>query len=51
MLVEKGFSQQPRIDLGETFTPVHRLNTVRAILAIATQNKWEGYHMDVSQHS
>ena len=32
-LVAKGFSQQPRIDFGETFAPVARLDTVRAVLA------------------
>lgn len=46
-LVEKGFSQQPGIDFGENFAPVARLDTMRAILAIATQNKWKVYQIDV----
>ena len=46
-LVEKGFSQQLGIDFGETFSPVARLDTVRAVLATKTQNKWKLYQMDV----
>jgi len=42
-LVAKGFSQQPRIDFGETFAPVARLGTIRAVLATTTQNKWKVY--------
>ena len=38
-LVEKGFSQQPRIDFGETFALVAILDTVRAVLATTAQNK------------
>ena len=46
-LVARGFSQQPGIDYGETFAPVARLDTVRFVLAIAAQNKWPIYQMDV----
>jgi hypothetical protein len=46
-LVAKGFSQQPGIDYGETFSPVARLDTIRTILATATQNKWKVYQLDV----
>jgi hypothetical protein len=46
-LVAKGFSQQPDIDYGEKFSPVARLDTVRTLLAIATQHKWKVYQMDV----
>ena len=46
-LVAKGFSQQHGIDYGETFAPVARLDTVRFVLAIAAQNKWPIYQMDV----
>jgi len=38
-LVSKGFSQQPRIDYGETFAPVERIDNVRFLLAIETQKK------------
>ena len=46
-LVAKGFSQQPGIDFGETFSPVARLDTVRAVIATTAQNKWKVYQMDV----
>lgn len=46
-LVAKGYSQQPGIDYNETFAPVARMDTVRTILAIAAQNKWAVYQMDV----
>ena len=46
-MVSKGFVQQPGIDYGETFSLVARLHTVRTILAVATQNKWLVYQMDV----
>jgi len=45
--VEKGFSQQPRVDYGETFAPVARLDTIKVVLAITTQNRWKFYQMDV----
>jgi hypothetical protein len=38
-LVSKGFSQQPGIDYGETFSLVERLHTVRTLLAIVAQHK------------
>jgi hypothetical protein len=40
-LVEKGFAQQPGVDYGETFAPVARLDIVRVVLAIASQNMWK----------
>ena len=42
-LIARGFSQQLDIDYDETFSPVERLDTVRFVLAIATQNKWPIY--------
>jgi hypothetical protein len=46
-LVAKGFVQWPRIDFDEVFAPVARLNSVRLLLAVAAQFKWEVHHMDV----
>ena len=46
-LVARGFSQQCGIDYGETFSPVARLDTIRFVLTIATQNKWLIYQMEV----
>lgn len=38
-LVAKGFVQQPGLDYNEIFAPVERLDTIRMVLSIATQNK------------
>ena len=46
-LVARGFTQQPNIDFNETFAPVAHMDTVRTVLAIAAQNKWPFYQMDV----
>lgn len=46
-LVAKGFSQEYGVDYLETFAPVSRHDTIRAILALAAQMKWRLYQMDV----
>ncbi|KAK4381284.1 Retrovirus-related Pol polyprotein from transposon RE1 [Sesamum angolense] len=46
-LVAKGYSQLPGIDYTETFAPVTRLDTIRALIAIAANKKWKIYQMDV----
>eukprot|EP00253_Pinus_taeda_P020850 PITA_20850 len=46
-LVVKGYKQQYGRDYEETFAPVARMETVRAVMSIATQNKWKIYQMDV----
>ena len=46
-LVAKGFAQEYGVDYNETFAPIARLDTVRMVLAIAAQNKWMVYQMDV----
>jgi len=47
MLILKGFSQWPHIEYGETFAPVSRLDTIRVVKSIASQNKWLVYQVDV----
>ena len=46
-IVARGFTQQSSIDFNENFAPVARMDTVRIVLAIAAQNKWHVYQMDV----
>jgi len=46
-LVEKGFAQKHGVDYDETFSPVARMGTIRAVLAIASQNNWPVYQIDV----
>ncbi|GKD53211.1 retrovirus-related pol polyprotein from transposon TNT 1-94 [Tanacetum coccineum] len=46
-LVAKGYSQKQGIDYEETFSPVVRFETVRIVLALATQLKLPVYQFDV----
>lgn len=46
-LVAKGFTQKSRIDYDEVFAPVARLEIIRLIIALATQQRWKLYLMDV----
>jgi hypothetical protein len=42
-LVAKGYVQQQGVDYEEVFAPVARMETVRVLLALAAQGKWEVY--------
>ena len=46
-LVARGFSQKEGIDYEETFAPIAKYTTVRAILAIAASKGWKVHQMDV----
>ena len=46
-LVAKGYTQEYGIDYEETFAPVARLTSVRALIAVASARKWSLYQMNV----
>lgn len=46
-VVTKGYKQRYGVDYDEIFTPVARIDTIRLLMAIATQNKWKIYQMDM----
>ncbi|GKD42075.1 ribonuclease H-like domain, reverse transcriptase, RNA-dependent DNA polymerase [Tanacetum coccineum] len=46
-LSTKGDIQEHGIDFEEVFAPVARMETIRLLLAIAANNKWEVHHLDV----
>nr|GEY18600.1 ribonuclease H-like domain, reverse transcriptase, RNA-dependent DNA polymerase [Tanacetum cinerariifolium] len=46
-LVAKGYIQEHGIEFEEVFAPVARMETIRLLLAIAANNKWEVHHLDV----
>ncbi|GJZ88797.1 retrovirus-related pol polyprotein from transposon TNT 1-94 [Tanacetum coccineum] len=45
--VAKGFWQQPGIDFHETFRPVAKSTTVRAVLSLAVTNNWPLHQLDI----
>src|SRR5713101_2939269 len=45
--VARGFSQKEGIDYEETFAPVARYTSIRAIMALASVMKWKIHQMDV----
>jgi hypothetical protein len=45
--VARGFTQEYGVDYKETFAPVARLSSVRALLAIAASRHWSLFQMDV----
>ena len=46
-LVVKGYKQQYGRDYDETYAPIARMETMRVVIAIATQHKWKVFQMDV----
>ncbi len=46
-LVAKGYAQTYGIDYEETYSPIAKMTTVRAIIAMATAKGWSLHQMDV----
>ncbi|KAH9799278.1 hypothetical protein KPL71_000300 [Citrus sinensis] len=46
-LVAKGYKQEFGVDYKEVFAPVARLETIRLIIALAAQNSWHVFQLDV----
>lgn len=46
-LVAKGYNQRVGIDYGKVFAPVARLEIVRLMISLATQNRWKLYQLGV----
>ncbi|XP_071681833.1 uncharacterized protein [Lolium perenne] len=46
-LVAKGYSQTYGVDYDETFAPVAKMNTVRTLISVASNLKWDLFQMDV----
>ncbi|KAG8478853.1 hypothetical protein CXB51_028662 [Gossypium anomalum] len=46
-LVAKGYKRRYGVDYDEVFAPIARIDTIKLLMAIAAQNKWKIYQMDV----
>jgi hypothetical protein len=46
-LVARGFQQQASEDFKETYVPITKYNTLRAMIALTSHNGWPIYHLDV----
>lgn len=46
-LIVKGYKQEYGVDYQEVFAPVARHDTIRLVLALASQNSWQVFQMDV----
>ena len=44
----RGFRQRAGVDFTDTFAPVVKLGTIRAVLQLAVSRAWPVHHLDVS---
>lgn len=47
-LVAKGYFQQSGVNFNETFALMTRLDTIRTLIALATQKGWKLYSLDLN---
>lgn len=45
-LVARGYTQQQGINYDEVFSPKDNMDTMRLLLALAAQQKWQVFHLD-----
>lgn len=46
-VVAKGFHQDPGVNVGETFSPVAKMTTIRSVLAVAVSLNWKIRQIDM----
>ncbi|XP_070035540.1 uncharacterized mitochondrial protein AtMg00820-like [Nicotiana tomentosiformis] len=51
ILVVKSYTQQASVDYTETFSPVIKMTTVRALIGTTVMKGWEMYQLDVNSFS
>lgn len=45
-LVAKGFQQNPRVNFGDTFSPVAKISTIKLVLTLVVTLNWQVKQLD-----